>query len=80
MTEASATAPTGGLIVSRAVGNSVVRHRVARRLRAQMADRIPQLAPGSRTVVRALPPAAQASSAQLGADLGHALTSLARVR
>ncbi|HEU5266513.1 MAG TPA: ribonuclease P protein component [Jatrophihabitans sp.] len=65
-----------GLIVSKAVGGSVVRHRVSRRLRAQVAHRVDQLPPASRTVVRALPAAAQAPSAQLGADLDRALRSL----
>ncbi len=73
-------AATVGLVVGKAVGGSVVRHRVARQLRAQLADRVPELAAGSGTVVRALPSAAGASSAQLGADLDAALGRLARSR
>jgi ribonuclease P protein component len=71
-------AATVGLVVSRAVGGSVVRHRVARQLRAQLSARVPDLAAGSGTVVRALPSAATASSAELGADLDAAFSRLAR--
>lgn len=62
-----------GLIVGRNVGNSVVRHRVSRRLRAQLVERLDMLPDGSGTVVRALGPAAPATSAQLGGDLDRAL-------
>jgi ribonuclease P protein component len=73
-------AATVGMIVGKAVGGSVVRHRVARRLRAQLADRVLKLSAGSGTVVRALPSAAAASSIELGADLDAALGRLARPR
>jgi ribonuclease P protein component len=62
-----------GLVVSRNVGNSVVRHRVSRRLRAQMAARLRRLPNGSGTVVRALRPARPATSAELGRDLDRVL-------
>jgi ribonuclease P protein component len=62
-----------GLIVGRSVGGSVVRHRVARRLRARLAHHVPTLPEGSGLVVRALPPAATATSARLDADLLAAL-------
>jgi ribonuclease P protein component len=65
-----------GFVVSKAVGNSVVRHRVTRRLRHLMADRIGTLPPGCALVVRALPAAAGASSSELGADLDGALRRL----
>jgi ribonuclease P protein component len=68
----------GGLVVSRAAGNSVVRHRVARRLRHLLAARLDDLPAGSRLVVRALPPAATASSAELGSDLDAALRTALR--
>lgn len=68
---------TAGLVVSKAVGGSVVRHRVARRLRHLLADRLPQLPAGTRLVVRAAPAAATATSAALGADLDRALARLA---
>jgi ribonuclease P protein component len=65
--------------VSRAVGGSVVRHQVTRRLRAVAAARIDRLPAGSRCVVRALPTAAGRTSADLGRDLDGALaTALGR--
>jgi ribonuclease P protein component len=70
-----------GFVVSRAVGGSVVRHRVTRRLRAVAAARIDRLPAGSRCVVRALPTAADSTSADLGRDLDAALaTALVRGR
>jgi ribonuclease P protein component len=65
-----------GFVVSKAVGNSVVRHRVTRRLRHLMADRIGTLPAGSALVIRALPAAAAATSSELGADLDGALRRL----
>jgi ribonuclease P protein component len=62
-----------GLIVGKSVGGSVVRHRVSRRLRAQLAARLAVLPSGSGTVVRALPGASRADSAELGRDLDTAL-------
>ena len=68
--------PLVGFVVSKAVGNSVQRHGVTRRLRAQIASRLELLPAGSGTVVRALPGAASASSADLGRDLDRALSRL----
>ena len=65
-----------GFVVSKAVGNSVVRHRVSRRLRHVVAQRLGTLAAGSSLVVRALPAAAQASSAELGIDFDAAVRRL----
>jgi ribonuclease P protein component len=62
-----------GLVVGKAVGGSVVRHRVARRLRHLLRDRIDRLAPGSLLVLRAAPAAGHASSNTLAADLDRAL-------
>jgi ribonuclease P protein component len=62
-----------GLVVSRAVGNAVVRHRVSRRLRHLLTSRLCVLPPSARLVVRALPAAADADSATLAAALDHAL-------
>ncbi|MET7990509.1 ribonuclease P protein component [Amycolatopsis sp. NPDC005232] len=78
-TDPSAAAPDAaraGFVVSKAVGNSVVRHRVTRQLRHLVSARLGTLPPGSSLVVRALPPAASASSAELGADLDAALRRL----
>lgn len=47
-----------GLIVTRAVGGSVERHRVSRRLRAAVRPVVSTLPPGSTVVLRALPSAA----------------------
>ncbi|WP_216212291.1 ribonuclease P protein component [Amycolatopsis aidingensis] len=65
-----------GFVVSKAVGNSVVRHRVIRRLRHLVAARLGTLTKDSALVVRALPAAASATSAELGSDLDAALRRL----
>lgn len=67
------TPPRVGLIVGKSVGGSVVRHRVSRRLRGRLFGRLDSLPTGSGVVVRALPEAAQATSARLGTDLDAAL-------
>jgi len=54
----------------------VVRHRVTRQLRHLVRARLGTLAPGSTLVVRALPAAATASSADLGIDLDAAVRRL----
>ncbi|SDN26018.1 ribonuclease P protein component [Allokutzneria albata] len=82
--DATQPTPDGGLpsrvgfVVSKAVGNSVVRHRVSRRLRHLLGPRLAELPSGSQLVVRALPPAADATSAELAADLDAALRKLRR--
>jgi ribonuclease P protein component len=58
-----------GFVVGRAVGGSVVRHRVTRQLRHLMVGHLPALPDGVGVVVRALPPAAGADSATMGRDL-----------
>jgi ribonuclease P protein component len=63
-------------VVSKAVGGSVVRHRVARRIRHVMRDRLDRLPPGTRLVVRALPKSASADSARLGSDIDRALRTV----
>jgi ribonuclease P protein component len=65
--------PLVGFVVSKAVGGSVVRHRVQRRLRHLMLPLLTRLPAGSLVVVRALPPAAASTSAELDADLRPAL-------
>jgi ribonuclease P protein component len=76
--DVAAPPPRAGFVVSRAVGGSVVRHRVTRRLRHVVRERLAALPPGSRLVVRALPAAAEAPSSALAADLDSALASLLR--
>ena len=66
--------PRAGFVVGRTVGTSVARHRVQRRLRHLVRDRLAILPRGSTVVVRAAPAAASATSAELGADLDAALT------
>lgn len=65
-----------GFVVSKAVGNAVVRNRVRRRLRHLVAARLEALPAGSILVVRALPPAAGADSALLARELDAALERL----
>lgn len=67
--------PRCGLIVSKAVGNAVVRHRTSRRLRHAFARLIAEESvPRSLNVVlRALPRAGVASSADLDKDLRDGL-------
>jgi len=62
---ASGAQPHVGLIVSKSVGGSVERHRVARKLRHVARTVIGDLDPADRIVVRALPSSAAALSAQL---------------
>lgn len=62
--------------MGKAVGGSVVRHRVLRRLRHLLRHRLDQLVPGTQLVLRALPPSAAASSAELGVELDAALGRL----
>jgi ribonuclease P protein component len=78
LTRPPVPAPTArvGFVVGRAVGNSVVRHRTVRRLRHLVGDRLDRLPAGSDPGGPALPPAACADSAALGADLDAALTRL----
>lgn len=64
--------------MSKAVGNAVVRHRVTRRLRHLVADRLALLPAGALLVVRALPPAATATSTELAADLDSGLRKAVR--
>jgi ribonuclease P protein component len=63
-----------GLVVSKAVGNAVVRNRVKRRLRHQAAPLVGTLPAGTSVVVRALPPAASSTSAELAEELRAGLT------
>jgi ribonuclease P protein component len=66
--------PRIGFVVSRAVGNAVTRNRVKRRLRELVRDLVEPLPNGSLLVVRALPPSAGATYAELRGDLARCLT------
>jgi ribonuclease P protein component len=74
------TPPRAGFVVSGKVGNSVVRHRVTRRLRPLVRRELVGLTPGTDVVVRALPAAATASSVDLGRDLRSGLAAAERKR
>lgn len=58
-----------GFVVSKAVGGAVQRNLVKRRLRAAMAEDLPELPDRAAVVVRALPAAAGSTFAQLRGDL-----------
>lgn len=65
--------PQVGFVVSKAVGNSVQRNLVKRRLRAAAAEHLSTLPTAARAVVRALPPSATATYADLDRDLDSCL-------
>ncbi|MCS3779289.1 ribonuclease P protein component [Tsukamurella ocularis] len=69
-------APRIGLVVSKAVGNAVIRHSVARRLRAAVASVAGELDDGALVVVRALRAAADDDANELTAQLRSGLTKL----
>ncbi|MGC4744936.1 ribonuclease P protein component [Micromonospora sp. DT201] len=71
--EQSSVPSRAGFVVSKAVGNAVIRNKVRRRLRALVRDRMTALPGGSTLVVRALPAAAQAPYLRLAADLDAAI-------
>ena len=68
--------PRVGLSVGRAVGGSVVRHRVARQLRAIVRERTDVLPPGSLAVVKVLPGSEALSFSELTAAVDAALLRL----
>jgi len=70
--------PRAGFVVSRAVGNAVVRNRVRRRLRVLVREYLSSLPRGSLLVVRAHPQAATASQADLAAELAVVMSTLVR--
>ena len=70
--------PKVGFIVSRAVGKAVVRNKVRRRLRHLAAGYLHALPGGSLLVLRANPPAATASQADLADELGLVIRALLR--
>ncbi|MET0765358.1 MAG: ribonuclease P protein component [Blastococcus sp.] len=72
----SPAAARAGFVVGKAVGNSVVRHRVTRRLRAVVRDELHRLPPGADLVVRARPEAATAEFDGLRRDLAAGLDRL----
>jgi ribonuclease P protein component len=71
-------APRVGFVVSKAVGNAVVRNKVRRRLRSVLRGYLPALPGGSLLVVRAHPQAAAARQADLAAELDLVMGKLMR--
>jgi ribonuclease P protein component len=67
-----------GFVVSKAVGNAVVRNTVKRRLRHLVRSHLADLPPGSVIVVRALPEAAARPYDELRHDLDSALEAARR--
>ena len=67
-----------GFVVARSVGGAVVRNRVRRRLRGVVVDLVDSLPQGADVVVRALPPAAEASFSRLAEDYRSALATVSR--
>lgn len=65
--------PLVGFVVSKAVGNSVVRHRVARRLRETVRPHVASLGADRLVVLRAQPAAATSSFDDLAADVTRLL-------
>jgi ribonuclease P protein component len=68
--------PRVGLTIGKSVGNSVVRHRTARRIRAAFTSCLDELPMGSLWVVRALPGAGE--SAALQSDLMNGISRALR--
>ncbi|MET3860590.1 ribonuclease P protein component [Dietzia sp. 2505] len=67
--------PRFGLVVSKAVGDSVTRHRVSRRLRHIAGELLAELDPDLLVVVRANPASASASHDDLVRDMRSGLSS-----
>ncbi|MCQ4119535.1 ribonuclease P protein component [Rhodococcus tibetensis] len=72
----SSGGPRFGLVVSKAVGPAVIRHRVARRLRHICIDLVGIVPATTDVVIRALPGAATASSRDLDKQLRAGLSRL----
>lgn len=70
--------PRVGFVVSKKVGNSVVRHRVTRRLREIVRPRLDLLPAGSTCVVRTLPGIQDVPFAELTDEVAGAMAAAAR--
>lgn len=77
---AQAMTARAGFVVSRAVGNAVIRNQVRRRLRHIVRPLLADLPAGTTIVVRALPAAATATFPALSTDLEAALAAARRPR
>lgn len=70
--------PRVGFVVSKAVGNAVVRNRTKRRLRAAVATELAGIPAGVDVVVRAQPAAGQATFEELSESLKPLLHKVVR--
>jgi len=71
----SSEATRCGLIINKSVGNSVVRHSVARKIRHIIAENLTSLPSGSLLVIRALP---TSKNAELKTDLTELISKLVK--
>lgn len=76
---ADAGGPKIGLVVTKAIGGAVERHRVSRKLRHLVRASLSELEPGDRVVVRALPGSRHAKSQRLQQELSAALIRARRL-
>jgi len=79
LTTGEAREPRFGFIISKQVGNAVIRNTVRRRLKAVCAAAIADVPKGTDVVIRALPASAIATFAELDADVTRCLARLSRV-
>lgn len=70
--------PRIGFVVGGRVGPAVVRNRLRRRLRSLLRERLSQLPPGSRVVVRVIPGAERQSYAELADTVDDLLARVVR--
>lgn len=80
LTTGEAREPRFGFIISKQVGNAVIRNTVRRRLKAVCAEAIADVPKGTDVVIRALPASATASFADLKTDVSRCLGRLAGAR
>ncbi|WP_249223810.1 ribonuclease P protein component [Microbacterium sp. CIAB417] len=65
-----------GFIISKQVGNAVIRNTVRRRLKAVCAQLLSEIPQGTDVVIRALPASATASFSELRADVERCVRRL----
>lgn len=78
LTTGEAREPRFGFIISKQVGNAVIRNTVRRRLKAVCAEAITDVPQGTDVVIRALPASAAASFAELKSDVFRCVQRVSR--